>query len=176
MIRKLLVLATALLVVSAAPAAAQYTPEVLGLSEDSVQPGGTIEVSCNGLEGGTNYSVLFDGAEVGGGVVPASGTVTGTFTVSDDQAPGTYTLSIVAGDNSCAATLEVLGDAIDGPDSPGFTPGTGTGTTGTGTGAGELARTGASSDVTTYAAVGAGLLAVGGISLMAGRRRRPAHA
>jgi LPXTG-motif cell wall-anchored protein len=105
--------------------------------------------------------------------VPATGTVTGTFTVSSDQAPGTYILAVTDGSNSCEAELEVLGDAIDGGGAPGFTPGTGTGTTGTGTGT--LPRTGSSSDVTTYAAVGAGLLAVGGISLLAGRRRRPAQ-
>lgn len=193
MLRKLLVVSFALVVLAAAPAAAQYSGGTLVLSASAVQPGGSIEVSCTGLAPDAAYTVTFDGAEVDRGVTDANGSVGGTFTVGASTAPGVYELAVVTADGRCVANVEVRGAVVVGAQptpTNGFTPGPGSGggnggsagtggsgSAGSGSGSGSggtraLAQTGSSDGLRTAGMVGAGLVATGGMALLSARRRR----
>lgn len=172
--KKMMLLAVALVALIASPASAQYSGSTLVLSKSSIVPGGSLDVSCNALKPGAPYSFTFDGKTVGTGTVNADGTAVGTFTSDSSTAPGTHQLAIVTADGSCTGTVQVLGATVNpqNPANPGFTPNSGgNNSSRNNAGNGTLARTGASDNLRTYAIVGAGLIALGGMLTLTKRRK-----
>ena len=173
MIRRVVIGALLLVMVAASPAAAQY--DDFTITPGSVQPGGTVTVTGQGCSPGAEVTItLTEGdtsAAKAAGDVIATTTVTAdedgrfntTITVPAGTPPGVYSV-----DATCDGVLvgHAVIDVLDATATP---------TTGAGAGAGgPIVRTG--SDLTGLGMIGAALLTIGGIVLIATRSRRHAAA
>jgi opacity protein-like surface antigen len=183
MIRKMLIAAVALVVLAATPAAAQYDFEV---SPTVVQAGGVVTVSGKGCPPNSPVGVKVTQRSTGKIIykarskTDANGEFTFQIKLRKNLAPGFYDLEarcplkpgIPVDYNQRALQGKVEGDylvfraviEIKGP-----TKGGG----GSGVDDGDIVRTG--SDLNTMGLVGAGLLTVGGLVLIASKRRRTAE-
>ncbi len=157
MLKKILIVATALVALMSAPAAAQYG-DVLSatVSNTNPQPGEdvTIEGTCQAAD---TVEVALEGESLGTIPVADDDTFSGSVTIPSDLDPGTYTLTA-----SCGG--EVLGIEI-----------TVGGTTVTTGGATPLPRTG-SSGTSLLLKVGGGLILAGAAFALVATKRRTATA
>ena len=154
----------------AAPAAAQYAPLVVtppvvsALEKVSVSGQGCApnqEVIVYLVPGDTTgaKAIPAGAIEVGRTTADATGNFSLTFTVPAGTAIGIYTVTASCGTLDQSATIEVISTAVVTPPPP--TPPT-------------LPRTG--SNLNGAGMVGAGLLAAGGLFLLASRKRRSSAA
>jgi hypothetical protein len=158
MFRKMLIIATALVALAAAPASATYD---VAVNPGSVVPGGT--VTPHGDEASDNGTALPpDAVVVATGTTDAEGEYAVEFVVPTGTAAGTYDVDVYCdGLRVGGETVEVAGANVA------------TTQPGGGTGDGNLVRTG--SDLNGLGLLGAGLLVAGGIALIATRSRRHLH-
>lgn len=164
MVRRMLIGAIALLVLGAAPAAAQYG---FAVSPGTASPGGQVSVSGKGCSPGATVTITLTLQEAqraeGDSVVVATltadenGAFSGTFTVPADAVLGVYLVEAFCdGARVGSAELNIVAPSDgDGGD-------------------GSIVATG--SDLNGLGLLGAGLLTAGGIVLIAtkGRRHRTA--
>ncbi|QXC61324.1 LPXTG cell wall anchor domain-containing protein [Aquihabitans sp. G128] len=185
MIRKVLIGATMLVALFAAPAAAQYDPTVV--NPGTVVQGGQVTVSGSGCQPNQEITITVypESEEALAGnptVAPVitvkttsdeNGNYSVSFTVPSTLAPGAYDVlgpcppkgGVDVNANRAAPKLYYLGRfVVTAPTTPVTTPGTG------GTGGTSLPRTG--SNTSGMGLVGAGLLAAGGLLLLGTRKRR----
>jgi LPXTG-motif cell wall-anchored protein len=159
MIRKMLLGATMLVVLFAAPAAAQYPPIVV--NPGTVEVGGQATVSGKGCAPGIAVTISLTpqggGApiEVGSGTTDADGNFTVTFTVPAGTDPGVYTVTA-----SCGTLVRDTTITVEPATAAPTTPGNG----------GSIPRTG--TDLKPLGLIGAALLGGGGLLLLATRKRR----
>lgn len=169
MVRKILLAAVALLVFTAAPAAAQYPSLVV--QPGRVVVGGQVTVTGQGCTPGSTVVITLQRVGADSGVVVATvtagpdGTFTASFMIPEGTAPGMYDVISECDGHTQRQPLEVLAQSVDTDPGGG---GTGAG------GGGSLPRTG--SNLNGVGLFGAGLLAVGGLLLLAARKRRNATA
>lgn len=197
MIRRMLMGAVLLVALAGAPANAQY--EDLVVSPDVGCSGSLISISGQGFapnEEVTVYLLAGDqtdanngpravpvppgGTGVGVALADASGNVTASFAVPATTTVGTQTV-VADSESQVRSGLLTVTECDTPPTTPGTTPddggiggiddgqGFGDGNGNGGTGNGNLARTG--SNLNGLGLIGAGLLAVGGLVLVATRRR-----
>lgn len=169
MFRRMLIGATLLIALAAAPAAAQYP---FNVSPGTVVAGGQLTVSGKGCDPGAEVTISM----VEAAAQKAVGDVIFTTTVTaDENGEFTYTFTVPAG--TPVGTYQVTAECNDGvvfsafvdvvdSTTPTTTPGGGS--------TGPIVRTG--SDLNGLGLVGAGLITVGGIILIATRTRRHADA
>jgi hypothetical protein len=162
----MLIGAALLIALAAAPAAAQYP---FNVTPGTVLPGGAVTVSGQGCEPGAEVTIVMTEApaqKAVGDVVftttvtaDENGAFTVTFNVPADTPVGTYLVTAECGDGVVfSAYIDVVS-----PTTPTTTPGGGSST-------GPIVRTG--SDLNGLGLVGAGLITVGGVILIATRTRR----
>ena len=167
---------------SPSPTTTTPSPEI-SLDAGSVEPGGTLEVTASGFDAGERVvaTMFSDPVELGEADADASGTVQLSLEVPADASAGEHTLQLVGQSSGVVAeTTFTVAEAetttttepptTDDPTDEG-TSGE-DGTTGAGSNDGSLARTGSSAQ--TMAALGLGL-AIAGIVMLAGTRRRGEH-
>ena len=167
MFRRMVIGALLLVALVAAPAAAQYDFTV---SPGDVVPGGSVTVSGSGCQPGETVTITLtqvaatkavgDSVVIATATTDANGAFTITFVVPEGTAVGSYTLTA-----NCGGHQVGVGDLNV------VAPGTATTTPGSTT---PIVRTG--SDLTPLGLVGAALITVGGIILIATRTRRHARA
>ena len=111
MIRRLLLLAGALVLMLAAPAHAQYTPGI-SVNPPTVVPGGTVTVTACCFQPGSTVTFTIGGATLGTALADANGVATGSFTVPATVPAGAATVAAAgldAGGNpittTCTATV-----------------------------------------------------------------------
>ena len=165
MFRRMVIGALLLLAVVAAPASAAYD---FNVSPGEVSPGGAVTVSGKGCQPGAEVTITLtqtsaakaigDTITVATGVTDENGEFTIEFQVPEGTAAGTYRVAALCdGTEVAAANITVME-----PSTPS--------TTAVGTSTGPIVRTG--SDLNGLGLAGAGLIAVGGIILLATRSRR----
>ena len=187
MVRKMLMLAAALVVLMAVPASAEYG---FGVDPGTVSPGGVFTVSGKGCAPGSTVTIrVIEGSSqraVGDVILTVTTTTdeNGEFsidiTLPANTPVGTYTVearcpvnpNLDPNDPSIQGTV-VDGELIFSSEITVVAPGGGGGG-GEGVDQGDIVRTG--SDLNGLGLVGAGLLAVGGLVLVASKRRRTVHA
>lgn len=163
MVRKMLIAAAAMIALFAAPAAAQYD---ITVTPGTVRPGGTVSISGEGCSPGAEVTITFtqvsDARAVGDTLTVATviadenGKFTASFVVPEGTAVGRYEVAAFCdGSQVASAFVDVVGD---------------TATTTPGTPSGPIVRTG--SDLNGLGLLGAGLLTVGGLILVATKTRR----
>lgn len=168
MLRRMLIGAAVLVVLMAAPAAAQYP---FNVSPGTVVAGGDVTVSGQGCAPGAEVTITLtlvtpakaagDGVVVATVIADENGKFTVTFTVPEGTAAGTYNVSATCGGVEVAsANIEV----VDSSPTTTTTRASGGGSTT------PIVRTG--SDLNGLGLAGAGLITVGGIILLATRSRR----
>lgn len=174
MIRKILITALAMMALVAAPAAAQYEPIVV--QPGRVPPGGTVTVTGSACAPGDTVVITLqaDGpaairsaplqAEpvvVATVTADAEGNFSASFVVPADAKLGWYTVTATCGSITRHKRIQVAEadtPATTVPSKPG----------------GNLPKTG--SNLNGFGLAGAGLLAVGGLFLLAANKRRTADA
>ncbi|WP_426573436.1 hypothetical protein [Aquihabitans sp. McL0605] len=168
MFRRMLIGAAVLVALFAAPAAAQYDYTV---NPGQVEPGGAVSVSGQGCAPGATVTITMTEGDTTATralgdvifqttvVADANGEFTVEFNIPDGTPVGTYTVTSTCGDTVVGSeTIDVVSATTTTPS------GTGSGSGGT------IVRTG--SDLTGLGLVGAGLLTLGGIFLIATKSRR----
>lgn len=167
MVKRMLVVAVVSLGLVAAPAAAQQYPpadNAITVSDTSVTPGQTIEITAERCEPGTDATFTLSPGQVllGTATADGSGVATLSATIPEDTSLGRHTITATCGDLELSASIVVVaaaaGDAAGGP-------------------GGALPRTGDDSSI-PLARLGLGLAAIGGVvtALAAKRRKRAAAA
>ena len=154
MIRKILLVAVALVALMATPAAAQYPG--LTVNPGTVRPGGNADFAGKGCQAGETVVIRLDGTVVSTVTSDTSGEFSGSFVVPAGTSAGVHTVTSTCGSLVQTAQVTVLGTAVTPPR----------------TGSGTLPRTG--SEANTMGLFGAGLLAAGGAVMLATRKRRVA--
>ena len=149
MIRKILLVAVALVALMATPAAAQYPG--LTVNPGTVRPGGNADFAGKGCQAGETVVIRLDGTVVSTVTSDTSGEFSGSFVVPAGTSAGVHTVTSTCGSLVQTAQVTVLGTAVTPPR----------------TGSGTLPRTG--SEVNTMGLFGAGLLAAGGAVMLATR-------
>jgi hypothetical protein len=170
-IRRVVIGALLLVMVAASPAAAQY--DDFTITPGSVQPGGTVTVTGQGCSPGAEVTITLTEGDTS--AAKAAGDVIATTTVTADE-DGRFNTTITvpagtpAGVYSVDATCDgvLVGHAVIDVLDATAAPNTGAGASG------PIVRTG--SDLTGLGMIGAALLTVGGIVLIATRSRRHAAA
>jgi LPXTG-motif cell wall-anchored protein len=160
---------TAALTLGAAAAGAQYPPppNFCTVSDTTPTPGQSITLTCGTYVAGSTVTFTFFSAPVtlGSATADANGVVTATVTIPADATLGEHTIT-ATGPAAAGGTLtNSVGITVVGAGQAGagtFVPGTFTGA---------LPRTGNDSSL-PLARAGALLLAVGGVLVLAARRRR----
>lgn len=176
MLRKVMLGAVLLVALAASPAYGQYPTVVVNPGQ--VSAGGAVTVTGNGCVPNAPIAVTVTSADGGSPVATANTTSDGNgeFSVSVTIPAGTAVGSYVVAASNCSDTtsLEVVGTSTTPTTSPGNAPG-GNAPGGTGSvGSGTLPRTG--SNISQLGLIGVGLLTVGGLVLVATKRRRqPRH-
>lgn len=162
MIRRILVLSAVLVVALAGTAHAQYVPGEPGIivNPDTVEVGGTIEVTGSGCPRDTEVQI-FVGDVLVATTTTAPDDGTGSFDVTDivlpdSIGPGEYTVHAMCGDLDLTAVLTVTAAAVQPTTAPSDT--------------GTLPVTGSDSGLLLKS--GFALVAVGGLIVLATRRRR----
>ncbi|MEX0832791.1 MAG: hypothetical protein WD276_02785 [Actinomycetota bacterium] len=151
-----LVLATALGMLVAAPAQAQYQPPTAGVDDSNPSPGETVTISGARWCPGSTVDILFDDHKIGTGQVDSEGNFSEPITIPANASPGHHVISVVGLDFACEDVRTVnIGIFISG---------------GGAGGAGGLAFTGA--NISVGAVILAALVIVGLAAITAGRRRK----
>ena len=181
MLRKMLIIATGLVVALAAPAAAQYTPSATVAASVAQTPAGApFSLTGEGFEPNVKVDITFlpDSSTKAAPAGTAIGTATtdgsGSFTASIAFPAGTPTGSYFVRATSPSQVAQTAVEVVTKVASSGGTgSGSGSGTS-SGVSDGTLPRTGSNSTIPLTLA-GAGLLATGGLIVLT-VRRRPAAA
>lgn len=176
MLKRMAVLAAALVGLAAVPAAAQqYPPDenLVTVSDTTPCPGGAVTITAKTFTPGSTVDVRLDGAPLATPTADAEGVVTVEATVPQTTTVGSHTITASGpGSDNAPMDLTATIDVVS------CDQGTTTTTVAAGGGGGgDLPRTG--SDTTmTLVRVGLGLAALGGVLLAVAtkRRRRAAHA
>lgn len=168
MFRKMLLGVAALILLSAAPAAAQYN---ITVTPDTLEPGGVATVTGEGCAPGADVTVTLtqisaqraigEPIEVGSGQANEDGEYAVDIEIPADADPGVYEISVFCD----GAFVESAQITVAGPGTPTTQPPAGGGDD-------DIVRTG--SDLDGLGLLGAGLLVGGGIVLFATRNRRHA--
>ena len=175
MLRKMLIIATGLVVVLAAPAAAQYTPSATVSASVTQTPAGTpFSLTGEGFEPDVKVDITFlpdsstKAAPAGTAITTATTDGSGSFSASVAFPAGTPSGSYFIRATSPSQVAQTAVEVVTKVASPGGT-GSGSGTS-SGVSDGTLPRTGSNSTIPLTLA-GAGLLAVGGLIVLTVRRR-----
>ncbi len=144
----LILIATSFAFAATASAQSYGTTSVSG-SDTTPAPGQTITVSGTGCPPNSQVNFLFDGSPAGGTTSGADGSYSGEVTVPSDASSGTHQITV-----ECGAVVMGLEITVSPAASGAAIP-----------------RTGSSSTI-PMTSVGLGLLAVGGLFVVAARRRR----
>lgn len=174
MLKRMAVLAAALVGLAAAPAAAQQYPpgeNLITVSDTTPCPGGAVTITAKTFTPGSTVDVRLDGAPLATPTADAEGVITVEATVPDTTPVGSHTIT-ATGPGSDSAPLDLTA-TIDVTSCDQAT----TTTVAAGGGGGNLPRTGSDGSM-TLARIGLGLAALGGVLLAVAtkRRRRAAHA
>ena len=156
MIRRVLAIAAMLLLVPATAAYAQYNPGQPGfiITPSTTTAGSQVSFVGEGCPPGSTVTFTSNGATLGSGPVGSDGKFSVPGTVPSSFGPGQYTVTATCGNVVMTNILTVVASTS------GVIPGT----------SGSLSRTG--SDSMLLVRVGLGLLAAGGLVVLATRRRR----
>ncbi|HRW38072.1 MAG: hypothetical protein KDB04_01030 [Acidimicrobiales bacterium] len=184
MFRKMLVAGLALVALAASPAAAEYD---FSVSPTVVQAGGVVTVSGEGCVPFSTVSVKVTQRSTGSVIytgsdqTDANGEFTFDVQLPKNLAPGFYDLEARCPLDGSTAPGRALQGTVEGNDlvfraviEIVAAPGGGGGGGGGGVDDGKIVRTG--SDLNGLGLVGAGLLTVGGLVLIASKRRRTSAA
>jgi LPXTG-motif cell wall-anchored protein len=171
MVKRIVVLAVALVALMAAPAAAQQYPpgdNLITVSDTSPCPGQSVTISAQTFAAGGAVTVKIGDAVVGTPTADASGKVSVEATIPAGQQQGPVQVSATGpgADDSPQLTVNAAVDVVACNETPPpTTPGGGAG------GGSDLPKTG--SDTTmTLVRVGVALAAVGGLLLAVSTKRR----
>jgi LPXTG-motif cell wall-anchored protein len=166
MVKRMLVAAVMTLGILAAPAAAQQYPPAdnsITVSDTSVTPGQTIDITVRHCEPGStaSFTLTSDPVDLGTAVADEAGVASLSATIPENTSLGRHTITARGGDLALRAAIPVdpaaAGGAAGGP-------------------GGALPRTGDNSSI-PLARVGLGLAAVGGVlTALAAKRRKQAAA
>ena len=148
-----LVMATALGLWAAAPAAAQYNPPTAGVDDSNPSPGGTTTVSGANWCPGSTVDIFFDGNKIATAQVDSNGHFSKEITIPSNASPGQHTITVTGLDFQCEEVRSVNITITIG-----------------GAGGAGLAFTGA--NISVGAVILAALVIVGLAALTAGRRRK----
>lgn len=174
MLKKILLIAAALVAIMAAPAGAQasgYSGEdaTATISDSVLSAGESVTVSGT-CDANDSVPVTIGGVGVGSIDVNDDDTFSGSV-ITPDLPPGDYVSTVTCGDNVLSADVTIVASGSDDGDSDGG--GVDMGADGD-SGTGGLARTG--SPVENLAKVGGGLVLAGAaVTLFATRRRQSAN-
>ena len=159
MIRRVLAIAAMLLLVPATAAYAQYNPGQPGfiITPSTTTAGSQVSFVGEGCPAGSTVTFTSNGVTLASGPVGSDGKFAVPGTVPASFGPGQYTVTATCGDVLMTNILTVVA----------ATSGVIPGTSGT---SGSLPRTG--SDSMLLVRIGLGLLAAGGLVVLATRRRR----
>ena len=97
--------------VATADVVVRFTPTLTLLASFPPRAGASVPYSGSGWPASSNYSLLFDGLTIGGGVTSATGTLqapTGAnalFIVPPSTAPGAHTVTVTSGVSTASASL-----------------------------------------------------------------------
>jgi hypothetical protein len=171
MLKRIAVLAGALVVLAAAPAAAeQYPPDdnVLTVSDTSPCPGDSITVTAKSYSGSRAVTVTLDQTILGTPTPSADGTVTLDAVIAEGTTEGTHTITAVGNglddeELRLSSSIEVV--SCDAAPTTTVVAG----------GGGSLPTTG-SNGTLTLLRVGLALAALGGVLLAMATKRRRARA
>ena len=159
MIRRVLAIAAMLVLVPATAAFAQYNPGQPGfiITPSTTTPGSQVSFVGEGCPANSTVTFTSDGVTLGTGTAGADGKFAVPGSVPASFASGQYTVTAVCGSVTMTNTLTVVATTST-------TILTGTTTTGS------LPTTGANSMLLVR--IGLGLVALGGLTVLATRRRR----
>ncbi len=160
MIRRVLAIAALLLLVPATAAYAQYNPGQPGfiITPSTTTAGAQVSFVGEGCPANSTVTFTNNGVTIATGTAGADGKFAVPATVPSSWAPGAYTITATCGTVVMSNVLTVVAETS------GVIPGT------SGTTSGSLPTTGANS--MRLVQVAFGLLAVGGLIVLATRRRR----
>lgn len=176
MVKRIVVLAVALVALMAAPAAAQqYPPDenIITVSDTSPCPGQTVTVTAQAFFAGSTVDFRLNGQDpaVAHGTADANGKVTVELTIPAGQAQGPLEIKAQGSEFGNERGYLELNAAVDVAACNETPPTTAPGGGGGGGGGSDLPKTG--SDTTmTLVRVGVALAAVGGLLLAVSTKRR----
>ncbi|CAN5528248.1 hypothetical protein BH20ACT2_BH20ACT2_15350 [soil metagenome] len=161
------VLAALVVALMVAPAVAQTYPppaEGITISNTTVVPGQSVTVTATGYAPGTAVGFVFlsDPVDLGSVTADANGVARLTFNVPADADPGEHTVTASGLGADGSPLVQSVNLTVVGPDGAAG---------GQGTGRRPLPRTGTDASI-GLGQLGAGLLAAGGIAVLAARKRR----
>ena len=165
MLKRVAVVAVALVGLMAAPAAAgQYPPanNSITVSDTTPTPGQTITVTVRTCTAGANVVVTLDGAGLGSGPAGSDGVLELDTTIPTGTALGQHTITAVCDSPEGTLTLSAR-IVVVAANAAGAPPQAGPG--------GNLPHTGSNSTIPLMQ-VGMGLAALGGVLLAASKKRR----
>lgn len=117
MLRRILMMAGALVLLTAAPAAAQYAGDTgeAQVDDTTVEPGESFEFSGAGFASGSQVQATLGTVVLGTFQANDAGRVAGTATVPESVEPGTYTFRLTGqdadgGTRVLSATIQVVGE------------------------------------------------------------------
>jgi hypothetical protein len=158
MIRRLLLLAGALVLLMATPAHAQYSPGVI-TNPQTVVAGNGVEVAACCFQPGTTVTFMVGGATLGTAIANPSGVAGGVFVVPASAGSGALTITASGVDAAGNPVTQTGAITVSG------------GTTATTAGVGGLPVTGSDSAL-PLSLLAAGLVVVGATTLFVVRTRR----
>jgi LPXTG-motif cell wall-anchored protein len=172
MVKRILVLAVALVGFMAAPAMAQQYPpgeNLITVSDTAPCPGDAVSVSAKTFQAGGAVTVKLDDSVVGTPTADANGVVELRITIPAGQAQGAVAITATGpgADGEVALTASV--DVTACNETPATTVPAGGG--GAGGGGSDLPRTGSDSTM-TLVRVGVAMAAIGGVLLAVASKRR----
>jgi LPXTG-motif cell wall-anchored protein len=181
MLKRMAVLAVALIGLMAAPAAAQQYPpgdNLVTVSDTTPCPGGPVTITAQTFAAGSTVEIALDGTPIASATAGDDGTVSVDVVVPETTQLGAHTITATGPGEDQApmeltASIDVVACDTQAPTTTAPATGGGAG----GGGGDDLPRTG--SDTTmTLVRIGLALAALGGVLLAVAtkRRRRAAHA
>jgi hypothetical protein len=178
LIRILAIVAISVIGVLWATPAFAYGPNapVVGLSTSIIPPGGSLTVSGSSYQPGEGITIVLHSfpATVGTTTADPSGNFSTTVTIPSDTPLGNHTITATGNTSGTTASAGILVATSSTSGAGGASSGSSGGVASTGSSSGgSLAFTGA--DLAATAGVGAIALALGGMLVFAGRRRRAAR-
>jgi hypothetical protein len=142
---------------------------VVSLSASTAPPGGSLTVTGSSFQPGEGITIVLHSlpATVGTTTADPSGNFSTTVTIPADTPLGSHTITATGNTSGTTASAGIL---VSTSTASGTASGSSGGVASTGSSGGSLAFTGA--DLAATAGVGAIALALGGMLVFAGRRRR----
>jgi LPXTG-motif cell wall-anchored protein len=173
MVKRMVVLAMALVALMATPAMAQQYPpneNLITVSDTTPCPGQSVTITAQTFTAGGAVTVKIGGAVVGTPTADANGKVSLDATIPAGQAQGAVQVTATgpAGADTPTLTVNAAVDIVACNETPATTAPAGGGGAG---GGGDLPRTGSDSTM-TLVRVGVAMAAVGGLLLAVSSKRR----